>query len=48
MFRENTRISEIKVSHDLSSRLTNRRSEKISRVDNEYFTDSKIEMKCAG
>lgn len=48
MFRENTRISEIKVTHELSSRLTNRRSEKISCIDNEYFNDSKIEMKCAG
>lgn len=48
MFRENVRISEIKVSHELSSRITNNRFEKISRIDNEYFTDSKIEMKYAG
>ena len=48
MFRENTRVSEIKISHELSSRTTNRKYEKISRIDNEYFTDSKIEMKNAG
>jgi hypothetical protein len=48
MFRENTRVSEIKISHELSSRVINKKFEKISRIDNEYFTDSKIEMKYAG
>jgi len=48
MLRENVRMSEIKVSHELSSRVTSRRCEKISRIDNEYFINSKIEMKYAG
>jgi hypothetical protein len=48
MFRESLRMCEIKVSHDLSSRFTSWKHEKISRIENEYFTDSKIEMKNAG
>jgi hypothetical protein len=48
MFRENVRMSEIKITHDLSSRVTSWKYEKISRIDNEYSSNSKIEMKYAG
>jgi len=47
MFRENLKAGEIKVSHDLSARINLKRSERISRFDNDAV-DSKIEMKYAG
>lgn len=47
MFRENLKTGEIKVSHELSARINLKRSEKISRFDNDFF-DSKVEMKYAG
>jgi len=48
MFRENIRMNEIKTSHDLSGKINTRKFEKISRIENEYSIDSKIEMKYAG
>jgi len=47
MFRENVKSGEIRVSHELSGRINVKRSERISRFDNDS-SDSKIEMKYAG
>ena len=47
MFRENLKTGEIKVSHDLSARISLKRSERIGRFDNDAV-DAKIEMKYAG
>lgn len=48
MFRENIRLNEVKISHELSGRINTRKSEKICRIENEYSIDSKVEMKYAG
>jgi hypothetical protein len=48
MFRENIRMNEVKISHELSGRINTRKSEKICRIENEYSIDSKVEMKYAG
>ena len=45
MLRENIRTDEIKTSHELSGKINNKRQEKTCRIENEYFINSKIEMK---
>jgi hypothetical protein len=48
MFRENIRMNEVKISHELSGKINTRKSEKICRIENEFSIDSKVEMKYAG
>jgi len=45
MLRENIKIDEIKTSHELSGKINNKKYEKICKIENEYFINSKIEMK---
>lgn len=48
MFREKIRINEINTSHELSGRMSNKKSDKICRIGSELNVDSKVEMKYAG
>ncbi|MCL2155891.1 MAG: hypothetical protein FWH53_09530 [Leptospirales bacterium] len=43
MLRENIRTDEIKTSHELSGKINKRKYEKICRIENEYFINSKVE-----
>jgi Holliday junction resolvase-like predicted endonuclease len=45
MLRENVKTYEIKTSHELSGKINKRKYEKICRIENEYFINSKIEMR---
>jgi hypothetical protein len=48
MLRENIRTDEIKTSHELSGRIYKRKYDKICRIENEYFINSKIEIRFDG
>ena len=48
MYREKIGLSEVKVSHELSSRINTRRSDRSSEIDRETRADSKIEMRFSG
>jgi hypothetical protein len=47
MFRERTIMEEVKITHDLSGKNSVKKSDKISRFDDEYFMNLRIEMKSA-
>ena len=45
MLRENIRTDEVKTSHELSGKINKRKYDKICRIENEYFINSKIEIR---
>jgi len=48
MLRDNIRTDEIKTSHELSGWINKRKYDKICKIENEYFINSKVEIRFDG